>query len=99
MIKIIKKTFTFYALYIHPLIGVWFIGLGLFTLYSTYATESLCVQTIATCATSAVDQFMSGAFILFGVIVLLFWYIDTYAPYRNKKNDFKSSLKPEDFVK
>lgn len=89
MIKIIIKTFAW----------VWFIGLGLFKLYSTYATESLCVQTIATCATSEIDQFMSGAVILFGVIVLLFWYIDTYAPYRNKKNDFKSSLKPEDFVK
>lgn len=99
MIKIIIKIFSFYGLYIQPFLATYLIGFGLFTIHNIYTTEIVCIQNIETCTISALEVFIPGAYILIGVCFLTSWYYLDYIPYRNKKTEFKSSLKPEDFVK
>lgn len=87
LIKIIKSVFNFYMLCVQPLLGsIWsFSGDGICTADKVIACD--------------ISIYLEPAFyLLIGTVVLFVWYI-AWQTERSKEEDFKSSIKPEDFVK
>lgn len=101
ILKSIKATFKFYMLYIQPLLGLYLVCSGLWMLY--YPDASICTETsIELCTTSLIDTIRPSLYIIFGVVVVIAWYLTELLPKLRgdeKEGRIKSGVKPEDFVK
>ena len=92
LIKTIKSVFNFYMLCMQPLLGLFLVG------YSVWKFSDKGICTIADkviCDTSVLLE--AASYFVIGTVVLFVWYIAWQAE-RSKEVDFKSSIKPVDFV-
>lgn len=93
LIKIIKSVFNFYMLCVRPLLGLFLVG------YSVWKFSGDGICTADKVIACDISIYLKPAFyLLIGTVVLFVWYI-AWQTERSKEEDFKSSIKPEDFVK
>ncbi|ECG5972641.1 hypothetical protein ACX941_004670 [Escherichia coli] len=93
LIKIIKSVFNFYMLCVQPLLGLFLVGYSIWS----FSGDGICTaDKVIACDISI---YLEPAFyLIIGTVVLFVWYI-AWQTERSKEEDFKSSIKPEDFVK
>ncbi|WP_105450998.1 hypothetical protein [Escherichia coli] len=93
LIKIIKSVFNFYMLCVQPLLGLFLVGYSVWR----FSDKGICTaDKVIVCDTSVLLE--PASYFVIGTIVLFVWYI-AWQTERSKEEDFKSSIKPEDFVK
>lgn len=93
LIKIIKSVFNFYMLCVQPLLGLFLVGYSVWR----FSGDSICTaDKVIACNISVLLEPASNFVI--GTVVLFVWYI-AWQKERSKEEEFKSSIKPEDFVK
>lgn len=95
MLKSISKSIRLISFYLEITCGVTLIIYGL----STYYSESIACKGEPVCSTTLISYLFPLLIITYGLILICMWYIKTWLPYKNKINEAKASLKPEDFVK
>lgn len=98
ILRLIRTAFKFYMLYIQPLLGLYLVGSGLWSLY--FPDASICTESI--CTTSLIDTIRPSLYIIFGIAIVIAWYFtDLRQKLRGdeKEGRIKSGVKPEDFVK
>lgn len=93
LIKIIKSVFNFYMLCVQPLLGLFLMGYSIWS----FSGDGICTaDKVIACDISI---YLEPAFyLLIGTVVLFVWYI-AWQTERSKEEEFKSSIKPEDFVR
>ncbi|ECS4582053.1 hypothetical protein BZ329_21870 [Salmonella enterica subsp. enterica serovar Enteritidis] len=93
LMKAIKSVFNFYILYVQPFIGLALVGYGAWE----FSGDSICTaDKVIACNTSVLLK--PASYFVVGTVVLFVWYI-AWQKERSKEEEFKSSIKPEDFVK
>lgn len=92
LIKIIKSVFNFYMLCVQPLLGLFLMGYSIWS----FSGDGICTADKVICDTSVLLE--PASYFVIGTVVLFVWYI-AWQTERSKEEDFKSSIKPEDFVK
>lgn len=94
----IKKIYNIYMLYIQPLLGFYLMVYWLWLMNTPY--EPICFGVI--CAKSLLDEIKPFLCFIFGVAIIIEWYLTELQPKLRGEGKYmkvKKGVKPEDFVK